>query len=77
MALWQSSLRCWGWQVAPTARLSRYESSRQVMGTFSTISVYADSEESGKEAIDSAFARISEIESKASIYDTSTEAYRP
>ena len=57
-------------------RLSRYESSRQVMGTFSTISVYADSEESGKEAIDSTFARISEIESKASIYDTSAEAYR-
>jgi len=57
-------------------RLTEYESSRQVMGTFATISVYDDDEKSSQEAINAAFARISDIESKASIFDTSAEAFR-
>ena len=59
-----------------TKRLSKYESSRQVMGTFATISAYDDNAKSGAEAINAAFARISEIEGKTSIFDTAAEAFR-
>jgi len=57
-------------------RLTKYESSRQVMGTFATISAYDDNAKGGAGAIDAAFARISEIEGKASIFNATAEAFR-
>ncbi len=57
-------------------RLSKFEESRSLMGTFATITVYAPDEETGKGAINAAFARIEDIESKASIFDDTAEAYQ-
>ena len=59
-----------------TKSLTKYESTRSLMGSFVTITVYAPDEESGINAISTAFARIKEIESKASIFDEAAEAFR-
>jgi thiamine biosynthesis lipoprotein len=56
--------------------LKMYEESRSLMGTFATITVYASDEESGIDAINAAFARIEDIESKASIFDEQAEAFQ-
>ncbi len=52
---------------------SKWEQTRSMMDTFVTITVYSD-EETADEAIDAAFARMEEIERKASIFDEQSEA---
>ena len=53
----------------------KYEITREMMGTYITVIVYADEEAAG-EAIEAAFRRIEEIETIASIYDENSEASR-
>ena len=53
--------------------VDRYEETRDMMGTYITVIVYAD-EVTANEAIGAAFTRIGEIESIASIYDENSEA---
>jgi len=52
----------------------RYEKTQMMMDTFVTITVYSD-EKTAKDAIDSAFKRMREVEKIASIYDNESEAY--
>ena len=52
---------------------SKWEQTRSMMDTFVTITVYSD-EETADEAINAAFARMEEIERKASIFDEQSEA---
>jgi thiamine biosynthesis lipoprotein len=56
--------------------LKMYEESRSLMGTFATLTVYAQDKETGREAINAAFARIEDIENKASIFDEQAEAFQ-
>ncbi len=55
--------------------VDKYEVTREMMGTYITVIVYADKDTAG-EAIEAAFKRIGEIESIASIYDENSEASR-
>ena len=58
-----------------TAKLpTRLEQTRSMMDTFVTITVYSEEEEAADEAINAAFARMEEIERKASIFDEQSEA---
>ena len=59
-----------------TKKLKMHEETRPLMGTFATITVYTADEESGRDAINAAFARIEDIENKASIFDEQAEAFR-
>ena len=52
---------------------SKWEQTRSMMDTFVTITVYSD-EETADEVINAAFARMEEIERKASIFDEQSEA---
>lgn len=56
--------------------LPKLEQIRPLMGTFARITVYAPDDESGMDAINAAFFRIKEIESRASIFDENAEAFR-
>lgn len=56
--------------------LPKFKKIHPLMGTFARITVYAPDEESGMNAIDAAFSRIMEIESRASIFDENAEAFR-
>ena len=58
-----------------TVYLTRYESTRSLMDTFVTITIYDTDEESANEALNAAFDRIEEIEKKASIFDETAEAF--
>ena len=55
--------------------LMKFEETRDMMGTFVTITVYSD-EETAEEAISAAFARIEEIERVASIFDEQSQAFQ-
>ena len=55
--------------------VDKYEVTREMMGTYITVIVYAD-EDTAYEAIEAAFKRFGEIESIASIYDENSEASR-
>ncbi len=55
--------------------LMKFEDTRDMMGTFVTITVYSD-EETAEEAISAAFARMEEIESVASIFDEQSQAFQ-
>ncbi|MFH1662906.1 MAG: FAD:protein FMN transferase [Chloroflexota bacterium] len=56
--------------------LQKSEQTRSLMGTFASITVYATDKESGLDAINTAFSRINEIESRASIFNENAEAFR-
>ncbi len=58
-----------------TVYLTKYESTRSLMDTFVTITVFDTDEESATEAINAAFGKIIEIEKKASIFDATAEAF--
>ena len=51
----------------------KIEETREVMGSYATITVFSD-EETGNKAINAAFDRIQEIEDIASIFDENSEA---
>jgi len=53
--------------------IERIEETREVMGSYATITVFSD-EETGNEAINAAFDRIKEIEDIASTFDENSEA---
>ncbi len=53
--------------------IQRYEKRRDMMGTYVRIIVYDHDEEHAMNSIDSAFARIEEVNSVASRYDSSSE----
>jgi len=53
----------------------KFEETRDMMGTFVTITVYSD-EKTAEEAISAAFARMEEIERVASIFDEQSEAFQ-
>jgi thiamine biosynthesis lipoprotein len=53
--------------------IERIEETREVMGSYATITVFSDNE-TGNEAINAAFERIKEIEDVASIFDENSEA---
>ena len=53
--------------------IKRIEETRELMGTYVTITVFSDNE-TGTEAVNAAFKRIEEIVSIASIYDENSEA---
>jgi len=55
--------------------VDKYEETREMMGTYITVIVYAD-EDTADEAMEAAFERIGEIESIASIYDENSEVSR-
>ncbi len=55
---------------------ARTEQTRSLMGTFVTVTVYADDEAEGNQAINAAFVRMEEIEKIASIYDEESQASR-
>ena len=57
-----------------TPILSKFEDTRSMMDTFVTITVYAADEDKAGAAIDSAFARMEEIEHVASIFDEQSQA---
>lgn len=64
------------WSTACTAKpLTKFEETRSLMGTFVSITVYAD-EETAEKAIDTAFARMEEIERVASRFDEEGEVYQ-
>jgi len=52
--------------------IERIEETRELMGTYVSITVFSD-EETGNKAIDSAFSRMQEIVDIASIYDENSE----
>jgi len=54
----------------------RVEQTRSLMGTFVTVTVYADDEAGGNQAINASFVRMEEIEKIASIYDEQSQASR-
>jgi len=54
----------------------RYEETRDMMDTFIKTTVYSEDEALANEAMNSAFARMEEIASVASIFDESSEAFR-
>ena len=62
--------------ITPDEELTRFEETRTLMDTFVTITVYTSGEENAEEAIGAAFARMEEIESKASIFDEKSEAFK-
>ena len=53
-----------------------FQSSQRMMDTLVTITVYSRDEAKAQQAMDSAFARMVEVEGIASIYDDSAEAHR-
>jgi len=53
----------------------KFEETRDMMGTFVTVTVYSD-EKTAEEAISAAFARMEEIERVASIFDEQAEAFQ-
>ena len=53
-----------------------YEDTRNMMGTFVTISLYASNQEKAAEVFDAAFMKMEEIESEASIFDEKSEAFQ-
>ena len=55
--------------------LEKFEDTRSLMDTYVTITVYAD-EDSAREAMDAAFARMGEVEKVASIFDQESEAFK-
>ena len=55
--------------------VDKYEETREMMGTYITVIVYAD-EDTADKAVEAAFKRFGEIESIASIYDENSEASR-
>lgn len=55
--------------------VDEYEVTREMMGTYVTVIVYAD-EDTADKAIEAAFKRFGEIESIASIYDENSEVSR-
>jgi thiamine biosynthesis lipoprotein len=55
--------------------LERFEETREMMGTYVTIIIYADREQS-QEILDAAFYRIQEISDIASIYDEDSQMSR-
>ena len=55
--------------------LKSFSETRTIMGTFTTITLYANDESIASEAFNAAFARMKEIEQSASILDESAEAY--
>ena len=55
--------------------LMKFEETRDMMGTFVTITVYSD-EKTAEEAISAAFARMEEIEGVASIFDEQSQAFQ-
>ncbi len=62
--------------ISCTAKpLTKFEETRSLMDTFVTVAVYSD-EDTAKEAINAAFARMEEIEKEASIFDEESEAYQ-
>jgi len=65
-----------GLAACSSTPLARYEETRQSMGTFITVSLYARGEDAAGEAITAAFERIRQIEAAASIFDENAEAYR-
>ena len=69
MALMLSSAGC-------TKTLTEFEQTRSLMGTFITITIYAPDEASAQQALDAAFSRIEHIETKASIFDETAEAFQ-
>jgi len=52
----------------------RFEQTREMMGTFVSITVYAEDQQQAESAMDSAFEKISQIEAVATIYNESSEA---
>ena len=59
-----------------TKYLTKYEATRSLMDTFVTITVFDTDDKSAADAITAAFNRIEEIESRASIFDETAEAFR-
>ena len=55
---------------------TKAEQTRSLMDTFVTITVYAENETTADKAINAAFARMEEIERKASIFDEQSEAFQ-
>jgi len=55
---------------------TKVEQTRSLMDTFVTITVYAENETTAGEAINAAFARMEEIETRASIFDEQSEAFQ-
>ncbi|MFC1846627.1 FAD:protein FMN transferase [Chloroflexota bacterium] len=58
-----------------TRYLTKYEAARDLMDTFATITVFDTDDESAADAMTAAFNRIEEIESKASVFDETAEAF--
>lgn len=56
--------------------LVRYDQTRNLMGTFVTISLYAEDGQAAEAAFSAAFDRIRQVEYAASIFDPQAEAYR-
>lgn len=56
--------------------LTPYQQTRSLMDTLATIIAYAPDKESGVDAINTTFARMEDIESKASIFNETAEAFR-
>jgi len=55
---------------------TKAEQTRSLMDTFVTITVYAENETTAGEAINAAFARMEELETRASIFDEQSEAFQ-
>ncbi|MFC1907843.1 FAD:protein FMN transferase [Chloroflexota bacterium] len=53
----------------------RFEETRSLMGTYVTVVVYSD-EETAEEALNVAFARMEEVEKRASIFDEESEVFK-
>ncbi|MGM0366281.1 MAG: FAD:protein FMN transferase [Actinomycetota bacterium] len=53
---------------------SRFDQTREMMGTFVSIAVYAENQRQAESAMDAAFTEISQIESIATIFDERSEA---
>jgi thiamine biosynthesis lipoprotein len=56
--------------------LSRYEETRPAMGSAFVITLYAPNDESAREAFEAAFARIDQVNTTFSDYDSESEASR-
>ncbi len=56
-------------------KLTLYSETRALMGTFITVTLYAEGEDFAATAADAAFGRIQEIENAASIFSETAEAY--
>lgn len=65
-----------GLATCASPSLTRYEETLSSMGTFITVTLYAQSEDTAREAIATAFERIRQIEAAASIFDENAETYR-